>query len=86
MYAKRKCTECVDAASRKIVRMFNVPPEQVMQTTQQPPQCSNCSDMNGLMVLMKMKLEVSPRHKHIQLLTLAPRRGAYNALPPRNLI
>ena len=71
-YAKRKCTEYADVVSSKIARMLDVPPEQVMQTAQQPQQCSNCSDMDRLVELLKVKLQVSPKHKQIQLLTLAP--------------
>ena len=70
--AKRKCTEYADAVSSKIARMLDVPPEQVMQTAQQPQQYSNCSDMGRLVELLKVKLQVSPKHKQIQLLTLAP--------------
>ena len=71
-YAKRKCTEYRDAVSSKIARMLDVPPEQVMQTVQQPQQCSNCIDMDRLVELLRVKLQVSPKHRHIQLLTLAP--------------
>ena len=70
-YAKRKLCQYESALPGKMAKLLDVDPDQLMQT-KEPQPCSNCRDMDRLVQLIKDKMNVSPTHKQLQLLTLAP--------------
>ena len=70
-YAKRKLSQYESALPGKMAKLLDVDHDQLMKT-KEPQPCSNCKDMDQLVQLVKDKMNVSPNHKQLQLLTLAP--------------